>query len=82
MDTKSITTKNPEQAYRELYRNFKPSYSYSEDMYTWYRGFDISPISVDWPVAEAIISNGLVVQVRLLREKPYIRVSDVQIGGF
>lgn len=82
MDKRTFTMKRPEEAFKDLYRNFKPAYSYSEDMTTWYRGFDISSLSVDYPIAEAIIVSGIVSQIRLLREKPYIRISDVQIGGF
>lgn len=81
-NTNALTRKTPEEAYRDLYRNFEPAYSFSEDMTTWYRGFNISELSKDFPIAEAIITNGNVVQVRLLREKPYVRTSEVQFGGF
>lgn len=80
--TSTLTRKTPDEAYKDLYRNFEPAYSFSEDMRTWYRGFDISPLSVDYPIAEAIIKDGIVVQVRLLKDKPFVRTSDIQFGGF
>lgn len=79
---KIFANKTPEQQYRDLYRNYKKIYTYSEDCLTWYLGFDISQVSDTTKVAEVIIREGTVQQVRMLKENPYIRTTDVKFGDF
>lgn len=77
-----FVNKSPAEQYRDLYRNYKRIYTFSEDCLTWYLGFDITKVSTEYKVAEVIIKEGVVQQVRKLRENPYIRTTDISFGDF
>lgn len=78
----SFKRKSPAEAYADLVHYYTFLYSYSEDRITWYICFDISGVSPDYPFAEAIIVNGIVAQVRVLKYRPVARSTDVKFGGF
>lgn len=78
----SFKRKSPHEAYSDLVHLYDRCYSYSEDYITWYIGFDISCVSPDYPFAEAIIVNGYVAQVRVLKYRPVVRSTDFEFGGF
>ena len=67
-----IKKQPPKKAYRELVLNFALLYVFNENSLC-YMGFDIAKISKDKPVAEVILKDGEVAQIRHLREKPYKR---------
>lgn len=67
-----IKRQPPKKAYRELVLNFPLLYVFNENSLC-YMGFDISSISKDKPVAEVILKDGEVAQIRHLREQPYRR---------
>lgn len=77
-----IKRQTAEKAYRELMLNFKLLYVLNENSLCFI-GFDISTLSKEKPVAEVILKEGKAVQVRHLREKPFVKkTEDFKIGGF
>lgn len=77
---KKIRTKNPKDAYNELKRHYNIAYSREEGNMK-YVGFDISELNDKHKIAEVILLNDSVVQVRNLVDNPYW-ANEIKFGGF
>ena len=86
-----ISTKSPQSAAIELHKTCKLKYILYEDTLI-YQGYDISHLSEN-PIAEVILVNNIPVQIRYLKEIPFIKRerglifdpsvdNDFSFGGF